>query len=174
MLRLFAVIILLAACGESSSTPDATVDSGGFTTCDGACTTTELTATFGSTRRVLDHAVYGVTTSRTGTTLHVEAYRGGDSGCPTMTSAQTDYTLVLGRVPVPTSTTASTSPGNLLDFQGDLLGGALGAAATAVTITPVAADGSMFVALDLALTFNGGTVMGHLYATHCASLDVQE
>ena len=174
----WACLLFLAACGGSSSgsSPDAAVpdgapDSGGFTTCEGACRTTNLTAAFAATRQ-LDRAYYGVTTAAPGNTLHVEAYRGGGAGCPTMTSPTPDYTLVLGTVPIPTSTAPSTSPGNLLDFVGDLLGGGLGAAATTVTLAPVAYDDAGgILALDTALTFSGGTVMGHLFATHCTSLD---
>jgi hypothetical protein len=66
----------------------------------------------------------------------------------------------------------SSSPGNILDYEGDLLGGPLGAAATMVTLTPVAAMEETFVAFDANLAFAAGTVTGHLYATHCASLDV--
>ena len=92
-----------------------------------------------------------------------------------MNSPNPDYTLVLARVPIPTTTMAVTSPGNVLDFKGDLLGGPLGAQATMVTLTPTAADRVMdasgFVALDATLTFQQGSMTGHLYATHCASMD---
>lgn len=136
---------------------------------------------------MLDRAVYGLTIEAgQPTTAHVEAYRGGGAGCPTEASPTPDYTLVLGAVPVPTAAATVTSPGNLLDFEGDLLGGALGARATAVTLTPVAvdvcptcvggaapSDPDGFIALDASLTFEGGTVSGHLFATHCDSLDTR-
>jgi hypothetical protein len=60
---------------------------------------------------------------------------------------------------------------NILDFKGDLLGGPLGIAATTVKIDRAAIEDGTFIALDVNLTFSSGTVMGHLYATHCASLD---
>lgn len=174
-------LFLLAACGggdlampDAPPMIDAAIDApaGGFTTCTGACRATAATAMFNATR-VLDRAYYGVTASNG--TLHVEAYRNAPAGCPTMSSPNPDYTLILGRVPIPTDTTPSTSPGNILDFKGDLLGGPLGAQATMVTITPAAADRVMaadgFVALDVMLTFPSGSVNGHLFATHCASLD---
>jgi hypothetical protein len=198
MLRpiVLALIPVLAACGDDASTmvsdaavlPDSAPDASGFDTCEGSCQTTALTATFASTR-VLDRAYYGLTQAATGTTLHIEAYRGGDPGCPEKTSASPDYALILGRVPVPTSAEQSTSPANILDFTqaGDLLGGPLGAAATNVVITPVAArvctscvgmpapsDPDGMVALDVEITFPTGTVTGHLYATHCDSFDVIE
>jgi hypothetical protein len=187
MAQLACAVMLIGCGGGAATTPDAraaVVDAAGLaTTCTGACRTTALTAALAMTR-TLDHAFYGVTASATGATLHVEAYLGGDPGCPTATSATTTYTLILGAVPIPTSTTPASSPGNVLDYQGDLLGGPLGAKATAVVVTPVAAavcatcvgkpapsDPGGFIALDLAMTFAAGTITGHVYATHCDSLD---
>lgn len=190
----FAVGFGLMASGCDAAAPAVGPDAAGAldgglpTTCAGACRTTALTATFGATTRTLDRAVYGVTIAAGGAaTLHVEAHRGGAAGCPTMTSPTPDYTLILGAVPVPTTAAVATSPGNLLDFVGDVLGGALGAAATAVALTPVAADvcpscvgGAApsdpdgLIALDLDVTFAGGTVRGHLFALHCDALDARE
>lgn len=176
MRRLLA-LLLIAACGDSSSTmpdaastADAAADASGLsTTCTGACQATSLTATMLATR-TLDRAYYGVTASDG--TLHVEAYLGGGTGCPTMNSPTPSYTLVLGRVPMPTSSAMSTSPGNFLDYEGDMLpNNMLGQAASSVAITPVAAMVGSFVALDIDLTFPAGTLAGHLYATHCDSLD---
>jgi len=172
-------VVVLAACGGGdSAAPDAPIavdaapDASTFATCTGACRTTALTAAFAASRG-LDRAYYGVT--MTPLSLHVEAYKNAPAGCPTQTSPNPDYTLILGRVAVPADATPSTSPGNILDLKGDLLGGAIGAQATMVTITPVAADRVMaadgFVALDVMMTFPTGTVMGHLFATHCASMD---
>lgn len=173
------VVLLLAlgACGDDATTaPDAAVSidaaidgaSGGLpTTCTGACATTALTVTIQATR-TFDLAYYGVNASGT---LHVEAYKGMQPGCPTMSSPTPDYTLILGAVPAPTSTATTTSPGNVLDYQGDLLGGPLGKAASSVMLTPVAYQAGMFVALDATLAFSPGTATGHVYATHCASLD---
>jgi hypothetical protein len=121
-----------------------------------------------SAQRTLDTAYYGVNASGT---LHVEAYAGAAPGCPTMTSPTPDYALILGAVPVPIDTTASTSPANLLDYKGDLLGGPIGKAAAMVVLTPTSYAPAAHLALDLALGFNPGTATGHLFATHCASLD---
>ncbi|MBA3502063.1 MAG: hypothetical protein M4D80_04710 [Myxococcota bacterium] len=176
------MLVLLVACGGGTDAPsidapiavDAAIDAPAptFMTCTGACKTTTLSATFASTRG-LDKAYYGVTQSPP--SLHVEAYKNPPAGCPTAMSPNPDYTLILGRVPIPTDATPSTSPGNILDFKGDLLASGIGAAATAVTITPTAAHQVTatggFVALDVMLTFAGGSVSGHLYATHCASMD---
>ncbi|HEU0029624.1 MAG TPA: hypothetical protein VFQ53_03250 [Kofleriaceae bacterium] len=175
------IAVVLAACGGSSSTPadappaiDAAIDGGGGlpSTCEGACMTTAITATLAATR-TLNHAVYGVTAATN--ELHVEVHLGGAAGCPTETSPTPDYTLVLGTVPIPTTTAPLTSSGNILDFVGDLLGGPLGAPARSVVITPVAGSAitssTGSVALDVMLTFDAGTVSGHLFALHCASLD---
>lgn len=184
-------LVVLCACGGDDAAVDAGVDAAAGpdaalpTTCDGACRTTALTARFGATTRTFDHAAYGVTvTAGQPPTLHVEAYRGGPAGCPTASSPTPDYTLVLGELPLPTTAGAVATTANVLDFVGDLLGGPLGAAATAATATPVAldvcptcvgqpapADPDGLVALDLTATFAAGTVTGHLFATHCDSLD---
>ena len=181
MKRALAMAALAACGGGDDPKPidalpilDAAIDAAepAFATCTGTCKTTTLAAAFAMTRG-LDKAYYGVTQAPP--SLHVEAYKNAPAGCPTNSSPDPFYTLILGRVPIPTDTTPSTSPGNILDFQGDLLGGPLGAAATTVVITPVAANNVMapsgFVALDVMLTFPSGTIGGHLYATHCASLD---
>lgn len=170
------VALALAACGgdDTQATIDAAsldspvADAGFASTCEGACNTTALTASLVVTR-TLDTSYFGITAADN--TLYIEAYRGADPGCPTMTSGTPDYTLVLGKVVRPTSSATSSSPGNILDYTGDLLGGPLGQAATTVTVTPVAASGDAFVALDLMLVFPSGTITGHLYATHCTSLD---
>lgn len=184
------ILFVLAACGDDggSGTPtdapasvDAAVDAAAGGTCTGACRTTSLTATFGADVRTLDRAYYGITKTATDATLHVEAYKGGGAGCPTMTSPTPDYTVILGKVLI---TAGGTSPGNLLDFTGDLLDGPLGAAATTVTLQaktldvcptcvgmPAPADPDGFAALDASLTFAAGTIVGHVFATHCDSLD---
>lgn len=184
IVRLALFAALLAACGDDGGSPsvdarathDAPADVGGadFTTCTGGCRATTLTATFGGDTRMLDRAIYGITTAGATRTLHVEAHRGGDPGCPTQSSPTPEYTVILGQVPIPTSSEPTTSPASLLDFTGDLLDGPLGDAATDVIVAPVAADPTAsppFVALDVSLTFAAGAISGHLFATHCASLD---
>jgi hypothetical protein len=129
--------------------------------CEGACKTTALTATFMATR-TLDVAYYGTNTDLT---LHLEAYAGAAAGCPTMNSPTPDYTLILGRINM-----EHTSPASFIDFKGDMLPSVQPISATAVTLTPVTFDAT-FVAYDVMLTFDAGTISGHLYATHCDSLD---
>jgi hypothetical protein len=178
LMRTLVLLVALVACSDDGSPPPVDGPPTGdaapgdmmgtslATTCTGACRTTSLAATFGATR-VLDVAYFGVSASGA---LYVEAYRGAAAGCPSMNSPTPDYTLILGSVPVPTSTAAITSPANLIDFQGDLLPSVAPVAATAVTLTPVAKNASE-LALDVDLTFAAGTVSGHLFATHCDSLD---
>lgn len=179
-MRTALALLALAACGgddggtaapdaapDAALVSDAPTDGGLPTACTGACRTTALTATFGATTRTLDRAYYGTNADAS---LHVEAYKGGDPGCPTMDSATPDYTVILGEIVLPDP---GSSPGNLLDFTGDLVDGPI-AHATMVTITPIAADPAdspPFIALDASLTFDTGTITGHLFATHCASLD---
>ncbi|MBA3461195.1 MAG: hypothetical protein H0T46_14620 [Deltaproteobacteria bacterium] len=169
-------LFALAACGDdaATATPDAAqpipdAPAGLSTTCDGACKTTSITAAMAMTR-TLDHGIYGVNRTPAGT-LHIEVHKGGAAGCPTMTSPTPDYSLVLGAMPIPTSTAKSSSAGNLLDFKGDLLGGPLGKMATTVMLTPVAYKDGDFIALDIDLAFSPGTATGHIHAVHCASLD---
>ena len=129
-------------------------------------TTTALTATVNATR-VLDVAYYGVNSSGS---LYIEAYRGAAPGCPDMNSPTPDYTLILGNVMVNGS--SATSPASLFDFVGDLHDSAPAPlTASTVTLTAVTYVPDSFVALDANLTFTGGTLTGHLYGTHCASLD---
>jgi hypothetical protein len=177
------LLVLLAACGDDGSpgpvdaaqdgppvdvAPGDMTGNGLATTCTGACASTTLTATFGSTTRQLDAAYFGVSSATQ--TLYVEAYGGAAAGCPSMSSPTPDYTLILGRVPMPATTASVTSPGNLIDFQGDLLASPAPMAATVVMLAPVAKNDTE-LALDVTLTFPTGTITGHLFATHCDSLD---
>lgn len=165
------ILMLLASCGGNDAHPaaDAARDAvtSAFATCTGACMTTAVTVRIAA-QRTLDVAYYGVNQDGT---LHVEAYANATAGCPTMTSPTPDYALILGSMPVPSDATASTSPANLLDYKGDLLGGPLGKAAATVALTPTSFAPATHLALDLSLGFNPGTATGHLFATHCTSLD---
>lgn len=130
--------------------------------------TNTLTATMQATR-MLDRAFYGVNADDG--TLHVEINKGGDTGCPQMNSPTPEYTVIIGRVPA-MSAASATSPGNFLDYQGDMLpGGVLGAPATAVILSAISYSAGVSIALDVSMTFEAGSVTGHVFATHCASLD---
>jgi hypothetical protein len=161
------LLALLGACSGSSSNGDGGAD--GPQTCEGSCAVTTLTATFNNTTRMLDVAYYG--THFDSPALHVEAYRNAEPGCPTGSSPTPDYTLVVRDVD-PTMQSSPMALANILDFKGDLLGGPLGLAATMRQVERVAFLPGSFVAVDVVLTFSTGTVTGHLYATHCSTLDM--
>jgi hypothetical protein len=174
--RRAVLLVLLAACGGDDQQPavgDGGIDAPSSSddangSCQGQCKLTNLTATFNATR-TLDSAYYG--TMFDSPALRIEAYRTGTPGCPTMNSPTPDYTVVLGEV-APDQPTSNMSTANILDFKGDLLGGPLGLAATAKQIDRTAWSPGNFIAVDVMLTFATGTVVGHIYATHCASLDM--
>ncbi|HEY4182573.1 MAG TPA: hypothetical protein VGM90_37330 [Kofleriaceae bacterium] len=165
------VLLLLAACGDDGS-------GGSFTTCGGACATTDVTATFGATAKTLGEAYYGITASTQG--VYLEVLSGGNGACPTSSSPSEDYTLVLSDVVIPTDTTDQSPMAAAFDFKGDLLpAGAIHAFGTASTFTPTnantPADAAGFLAADVDVAFGSdGTIAGHLYATHCASFDTAD
>lgn len=157
------LMLLLVGCGPSEvvgTTSDAYI-ADTLPPCEGACKTTALTATFIATR-TLDVAYFG---NNSDFTLYVEAYKGAAAGCPMMSSPRPEYTLILGKIDA-----QGTSPASFIDFKGDMLPSVQPVLATAVTLTPVSAN-TDFAAFDIMLTFASGTVSGHFYATHCASLD---
>jgi hypothetical protein len=197
------LVILLTACGgdDGAATPDAAIgpdaadtpDAPETTlpaTCEGACRTLALTATFNGNTRGFDRAFYGFTLGRLGSRLYLEASAGGNPGCPTGGGRTPDRTFRVDGLGVPTSTAPLDGAGALLDFRGDLLPTAPTASADTTTATPVAgslcqecvgmpapSDPDGFIALDIQSTFTGsapGTVAGHVYATHCDSLDSVE
>lgn len=146
-------------------TPDAAVDAPADSAID---MTTSVVATMAATR-TLNLGFYGVNADDG--TLHLEANLGGYTDCPVMTSPTPQYLLILGRVPAASAPTA-TSPGNFLDYEGDMLPSPmLGQAATSVMLSSVVYQAGSFISLDATLTFPAGTVSGHVYATHCPSLD---
>ncbi|HEX5063016.1 MAG TPA: hypothetical protein VFV99_26760 [Kofleriaceae bacterium] len=169
------VLMALAACGSSMPAGgdaggdgnDANLDDANDI-CSGQCKNTSVALMF-QTNRTLDSAYYGTTFDAT--TLRIEAYRKANPGCPTTGMANPDYKLILGEVN-PATPDSNMSTANIVDLKGDLLGGPLGLAATGKQITLVAAVDGSFIAVDVMLTFSSGTAMGHIYATHCATLDM--
>ena len=168
------LLIAAAACGDKPSTMvDGGGDGGGDTsdassTCSGMCKQTNVSLMFMNTRNI-DVAYYG--TMFDSSAVRIEGYKNAAPGCPTGSSPTPDYTLIVGEV----ATDMDTSPmstANVLDFKGDLLGGPLGLAATMRQVTRVAWVKDMFIAVDVNLTFSSGTAMGHIYATHCTTLDM--
>ena len=176
-----------AAEGGSGGAGGAT---GGGEPCDADCRTHDLTATFTATTVAFERAYYGLTSPASSGSgdweIYVESYVGGDPGCPTQTSATPDHTLIIAGHPAPLPASALTDANGLtatvLDFEGGLLGGPISSGATAILSTKDASDVCIscvgtgpdddgFVAMDVELTFAEGTINGHVYATHCESLD---
>ncbi|HEY5923751.1 MAG TPA: hypothetical protein VIV11_18845 [Kofleriaceae bacterium] len=166
--RLAALLLALSACGSPAGGGDAGVDTPGVDddACQGACSQTSVTAMFQVTR-MLDRAYFGNTFDTNN--LRIEAYAGAGAGCPTMSSPTPDYTLIVAEVSPDKPPNMATA--NILDFEGDLLGGPLGLAATQVRVMRTSYQADTLVVLDVMLTFSTGTVMGHIYATYCDSLD---
>lgn len=169
-----------AADGSGDASANAS-DASTFSTCDGACATTALTATFDGKSEPLTRAQFGfVKADGGGSRLHIEAHDGGSPACPTSASPTTDRTLVFEDVPIPEGATPiSASDGvraAFFDFKGTLLPQTPLAKATTIKLVPTAAiseGGAVaMVAFDVELTFpSGGTVKGHFFAEHCATMD---
>lgn len=199
-LGLFLVASVLVACSSTSSPApvgssssggagvDAAVDSGpvdaggdgggGIAACDAACQKTALLLTMNGKTDTFLRAQFG-TTGKPATSLHVEAFIGGDVACPSNGSKTPDRTAIIdGVVPFQDATLQVDGiTGAFLDFKGDIVTTANPSVkATRIEVKPVAISlaplASAFVALDITATYaNGGTLTGHLYATHCDSMD---
>jgi guanyl-specific ribonuclease Sa len=161
------------AQSEDTSSPD-----GGpsFETCEDTCAQTLLTLVFGNAEASIDRAQFGFNLPDNGEqTLHVEAHFGGDPVCPSQSSPTPDRTVIFANVPIPTdSTPIDGTPVTLLDFEGSLSPNPFDKA-TQVTLIPVAArmppPEAAFVAFEVEVVFPGGTMVGHVYASHCDSMD---
>lgn len=155
--------------------------------CDDVCQTLDVTATVGANMGGFDRAFYGLTAPELADShaweLHVEVYAGGDDACPEASSPTPDRTLIVTSLPFPEFPgEVSDADGlvvSLLDFQGTLtMEPALAATGESLTFTNwslcvdcVAGDPNGFLAFDLHAPLTDGLVEGHVYATHCASLD---
>jgi hypothetical protein len=142
-------------------------------TCESTCQKLTLGVLVGAKTDVFARAQFGFNANGT---LQVEAHKGGDVACPTQSSPTPDFTVVIANVPFPTSSAPVTSgvAVSFLDFKGDLTDKPV-LKAKSVTLTPVAARGApkdtAFVAFKVDATLDQGQIEGHVYATHCASLD---
>jgi hypothetical protein len=168
----------------------------GFTSCEGSCKTIALEVTSDGVDYGFEHAFYGLVSPDQSLAnrweLHMEVQKGGSADCPGEGSPTPEYAIVFTGIPVPTDTTALSSPddatASLVDYVGDILPTQLFTFATSVTIHPVAAntcttctddapptDPDGFVAFDAALTFEDADppalASDHVYATHCDSMD---
>jgi hypothetical protein len=176
-----ALIDAQAAIDAGPVATDAAVDAAGDAgtsgalpaTCDSTCKKLTLDVQVGAKTDTFARAQFGFNANGT---LQVEAHKGGDAACPTQSSPTPDFTAVFANVPFPTSATPVTSGValSLLDFKGDLTDKPV-LKAKSVTLTPVAALGepraSAFVAFKVEAPLDDGKIEGHVYATHCASMD---
>ncbi|HSO39459.1 MAG TPA: hypothetical protein VLT33_43325, partial [Labilithrix sp.] len=145
-------------------------------TCEGACKTTSLVASFGGLTRPLDRAQFGTQQGDAGAQLHVESHSGGLPACPTAQSPTPTYTLIVSSIPRGAAGGAASAKDGVtsafFDFKGDLSLPPL-TKATSVSVTGLVEDTATppaWSAFDVTATFKEGTVTGHVYAAYCASL----
>ena len=178
---------------DAQPSPDVVVDASmqsdavDDTACVDACRQMSLSVTIDATQLDMERAFYGLTSPAMSSSgdweLHVEAHRGGSDGCPEMNSPSPDQTVIVTGFPIlldgNTYAEADGLVASVLDFAGDF-GTELSHAATAESVTMTAArvctdcvdaDPNSFVAFDVEGTLNGGAVSGHVFATHCPSMD---
>jgi hypothetical protein len=149
--------------------PSATTDGG---TALDVTPTAMLTGRFGTRTGGFDRAQHGVSGTNG---VYVEAYAGGDLGCPTMTSRTPQRTLVISGIRADVSAVQTEAGGvtaSLLDFTGDLVSVPV-VRATAVRLTPRSIDRGVSVSFEITATFPGGTITGSFTAGHCTSLDAR-
>lgn len=156
--------------------------------CNGPCGLLDARAEFGANSIGFDVAFFGLTSPEQAASgdweLHIEAHRGGGTTCPTESSPSPSQTLIVTNVPLAPGMTYTREDGiavSVLDFEGALLDdGVVSAALTAevdlersdvcTDCTPADGDSSLSFTID-ALFEGGGTVAGHVFATHCTSMD---
>ncbi len=183
---------------DMSATPDMADprDMGGFpSTCEGACATQDLSATYGATTEPFERAVYGLSAPETTESgeweVYLEALDGGFEGCPQQDSPTPARTMIVANLKIPTEAGVTYTKAEhgiattLLDFDGTLFTEEqVFERADTVELTPQAGNLCVecvgmampshmegFIALDLSATFPSGTASGHIYAVHCDSLD---
>ena len=164
--------------------PEATADVQDASLCTGDCRDLSVQAAFEGAPVPFERAFYGLTTPEDGGTwtAHVELYVGGSSSCPTESSPTPDVTLIVAGLGLDDG--AAPPSVTVLDFTGNLLGGEMLSTAQSVVVENIVHQVCMscvgdpendpdgFVAFDLAASFEQGEVDGHVFATHCASLDI--
>lgn len=179
----------LDASTPDASTPDASTTNDVGLDCRGPCLELDLLAEVGSASAMLDHAIYGLTAPEQsgsgGWEVHVEVHAGGVDGCPGQNSPTPDQTLIVTGIVWPLETAPFREQDGLivtlLDFAGTLTnelplrstGESLDAFVARVCTDCAGDDPTGFVAFDLVAPVADGEISGHVYATHCASLDVR-
>jgi len=175
-----------SSSGGSGGSSGASSSSGGGTDasgpglgapCEAECRALALNIVNGQLSGTFDEAQYGINGDGS---LHVEVAYGGPADCPVDGSADPEYMLV-ATVQRPTDLTPLVRGAGLgvavLGF-GDttMVEGFPPPKSVSGTLTPVAgtltAGPDGFFAFDIQAEFEGGIrVDGHVFATHCASLD---
>ena len=160
------------------------------TTCDEACREQTTQVTFGGTTEPVELGFYGLNAPDEdgNRSLYIELHGDASPACPSQDSPTPGRTLILAGLPWPLEAREYTAEGDALrgtffDYAGTLLDGIAPESSTAVTVTPRAAnvcvapecagvrDADGFVALDVSVTFEGGSLSGSVYMTHCTSYD---
>jgi len=171
------------ATSSSGSTDDSGTEEDATTNADALAPTgkTSVAAKIGNVTRTLSRAQFGTETDDAGKPrAHVEAHLGGDPACPSTdpdaaSTAQPDYTLVVGEVPRGNAgdvfTKADGVSAAYFDFKGDQLTGAPLTKASAVTVTIVKSDATTFE-IEIDATFAEGTAKGRIAASYCQSLSL--
>jgi hypothetical protein len=170
----FAFLCAAAAAGCGSSDPaqpDAAPASA-----DAARAETGVVLSYREGAVVLDRAYFGY--ERAGgevTELYFELSRGGEDGCPSPEAGLPDQILTVSGFAGAEPASRSFEDGvrvNFFDFTGELRDEVPPAAATAASIQLVSLDHQAGTASATAdITFDDGTAVGPLHATHCDSLD---
>ncbi|MEM6954764.1 MAG: hypothetical protein AAF411_01055 [Myxococcota bacterium] len=149
---------------------DASPDASLGDSCSSACAATLVRAS-GAAMETFDLAFFGFNGDGT---LYIEVYGDAEPECPDEDSPSPGRTMVLGSVPVFTSTEPLRAMAVLFDFEGTLTSEPLLRSPDA-TIEPVAllaeAGAEGFLRFELNIPFAGVSVAGSVYARHCASLD---
>ena len=121
-----------------------------------------------------------MTTEGDAATLYIELYRGGEAGCPSQASPTPAQTLIIAGVPIFANrddlSAADGITSSLLDFAGDLTAVLAPSSATSIALQPTALSltAPRLVAFDFEGAYeNDLSAAGHVYATHCASLDAK-
>lgn len=191
-LSLFALV----ACGDkdistkadaSQPAPDA---ASGLSSCEDACAEMTLSASFGDNTIAFERAFFGLSAPAQSTggvwEVYLESSAGGESTCPTMSSPPPQVLLRVAGLAVPSTQPEATSGVvNLFDFDDQLLSDSVFASADTNTVHWAAADlcvacaegseddrAERMLALDIEAVFPDGRVSGHIFATHCDSLDL--
>ena len=160
------------------------------TCCEGECAEHDVTATFGASSAPLELGFYGFNAPGEdgARSLYVELHGDASPQCPSQDSPTPGRTLVISGLPWPLEQREYTRDdgvtGSLLDFDGTLFDSPAPQRAATISVTPRAADACTecigqpapsdsdgFVAFDVEVTFEAGSLSGKARVTHCDSYD---